>query len=334
MNNAISAAPRTRTLSVVICAYTLDRWDDLRSAVVSVLSQDRPADEVVVVIDHCQGLYERASAEFPGVRVMHSHGRRGVSAARNTGVGAAHGEVIAFLDDDAAAEPGWTARLLARYDDPRVVGVGGRILPRWSTARPVWFPPEFDWVVGCSYPGLPTTVAPVRNFIGANMSFRRSAVVTSGGFRDELARVGAWPPVGCDETELCLRITARNPGAVLLYEPAAEVRHHVPERRTHWSYFRARCFAEGLSKALVARYIGSRPSLASEGTYLRSTIPRAFARNLRRPGRPGALRTVGALSVGVCATVVGYVAGWIRPLGLEGSWSRETSGPPAAEGRR
>ena len=45
--------------------------------------------------------------------------------------------------------------------------------PSGRDGRPRWFPPEFDWVVGCSYTGLPETVAPVRNLIGAAMSFRR-----------------------------------------------------------------------------------------------------------------------------------------------------------------
>jgi glucosyl-dolichyl phosphate glucuronosyltransferase len=339
MNHALPApapAPALGSfpaLSVVVCAYTLDRWGDTRAAVGSVLTQDRRPDEVVLVVDHCPALHERASKELPGVRVVSSSGRRGLSGARNTGVAVAHGDVVAFIDDDATAEPGWAQRLLARYDDPRVVGVGGRVRPRWSTERPVWFPPEFDWVVGCSYQGLPERPARVRNFIGANMSFRRTELLAAGGFLETLGRVGAGT-AGCEETELCLRLAARRPDAVLWYEPAAEVRHRVPEARTHWSYFRSRCYGEGLSKALVARYSGSGPALASERSYLRSTIPRALARNLRRVGRPGALRTVAALAAGVGATVTGYLVGRARPLGSTGlpPHERAAVGPPAKAG--
>lgn len=314
MNSTTSTTAPAPTLSVVVCAYTLDRWEDLCAAVGSVLHQDRPADEVVLVVDHCPALYERASKALSGVRVVPSSGRPGLSGARNTGVAVARGDVVAFLDDDAAAAPGWAQRLLARYDDPRVVGVGGRVRPRWSTGRPVWFPPEFDWVVGCSYRGLPERPARVRNFIGANMSFRRSELLAVGGFLETLGRVGGGP-AGCEETELCLRLVARRPDAVLWYEPAAEVRHRVPEARTRWAYFRSRCYGEGLSKALVARYSGSGPALASERAYLRSTIPRALARNLCRVGRPGALRTAGALAGGVGATVTGYLVGRARRPG-------------------
>lgn len=315
MNDTMSAAHSGPTLSVVVCAYTMDRWEDLRLAIASVLTQSRPPDEVVLVVDHCRALYERASQAMPAVRVVPSRGPRGLSGARNTGVAASHGDVVAFLDDDAAAEPEWAARLLAHYANPRVAGVGGLVRPRWSTRRPVWFPPEFDWVVGCSYRGLPEHTAAVRNFIGANMSFRRTELLAVGGFLTTLGRVGTKPTAGCEETELCLRMASRRPDAILVYEPDAEVRHRVPEARTRWSYFRSRCYGEGLSKALVARYDGTGPALASERAYLRSTIPRALVRSLGRTGRPGAVRTLGALSAGVCVTGTGYLVGRLRAPG-------------------
>jgi GT2 family glycosyltransferase len=312
----VTARPGTdTTLSVVICAYTLDRWDDLSAAVASVQHQHRPPDELVLVADHCPELARRAERRWPGVTVVPNEERRGLSGARNTGVRAVRGEVVAFLDDDAAAAPDWTTRLLAGYRDGAVLGVGGLVRPRWDGGRPRWFPAEFDWVVGCSYRGQPRHAARVRNFIGANMSYRRSELLAVGGFFDAFGRVGSRPVASCDETDLCLRIVARDPRAVLLYAPAAEIRHRVPESRATWGYFRNRCYIEGLSKALVARRCGSGPALASERAYLRSTLPRALARNATRIRRPGALRTIAALSGGVCATVAGYVVGSVRPLG-------------------
>ncbi|WP_051967533.1 glycosyltransferase family 2 protein [Kitasatospora mediocidica] len=309
----MTTIPRTAvlpSLSVVICAYTTERWEDLSAAVASVRSQRHPADEILLVIDHCPELAARARAELDGLRVIPNRQRQGLSGARNTGVEEAGCEVVAFLDDDAAADPDWTARLLAGYLDPRVLGVGGLVRPWWETGRPAWFPREFDWVVGCSYRGLPEQSAQIRNFIGANMSFRRAEMVGAGGFRTDLGRVGT-RPLGCEETELCLRMAARNPGSVLRYEPSAAVRHHVPPARTTWSYFRARCYAEGLSKAAVARYAGSGPALASERGYLRSTIPSALVRGLR----PGGGGTVPALVTGVAATVLGYLRGRLTGRG-------------------
>ncbi|MEV4866731.1 glycosyltransferase family 2 protein [Streptomyces ossamyceticus] len=330
MNSPFSPERHVPSMSVVVCAYTLDRWEDLRAATASLLGQSRAVDEILLVVDHCPDLYERASKELPGVRVVPNRGRRGLSGARNTGVAVSRGEVVAFLDDDAAAEPDWAERLLAPYDDPRVVGVGGFVRPRWSTSRPVWFPPEFDWVVGCSYRGLPERAAPVRNFIGANMSFRKTELLEVGGFLDALGRVGVQPALGDDETELCLRIAARHPDAVLLYEPAAEVRHRVPESRTRWSYFRSRCYVEGRCKALVASRRGSGPALASERVYLRSTVPRALVRSLRP--RPGALRTAGALSAGVSVTVAGYFVGRGRQWASRLAWRPRAAAEPLVGG--
>ncbi|MEV3967572.1 glycosyltransferase family 2 protein [Streptomyces sp. NPDC050698] len=298
------------SLSVIVCAYTLDRWEDLRAAVDSVHSQRRPPDEVVLVVDHCPELQRLATRMLHGVRVLSNQRRKGLSGARNTGVEAAVGEVVAFLDDDATAHPSWTARLLAGHRDPRVAGVGGLVVPWWETDRPPWFPPEFDWVVGCSYRGLPEEPAPVRNFIGANMSFRRDVLRAAGGFRTDLGRVGT-RPLGCEETELCLRIRSRRPDAVLLYDPSATVRHRVPAARATWSYFRSRCYAEGLSKALVARYSEGAAALSSERAYLRSTVPRAYGEALRHR-RSAPARTVLALTLGVGATAAGYAVGSVR----------------------
>jgi glycosyltransferase involved in cell wall biosynthesis len=306
----MTAPPGTATtLSVVICAYTLDRWDDLSAAVASVQHQHRPPDELVLVVDHCPELARRAEQRWPGVKVVRNEERRGLSGARNTGVRSVRGEVVAFLDDDAAAAPDWTTRLLAGYRDGAVLGVGGLVRPRWDGGRPRWFPAEFDWVVGCSYRGLPDRAAPIRNFTGANMSFRRTAALAAGGFRLDLGRVGT-RPVGCEETEFCLRLAEQHPGAELRYEPAAVVHHHVPSTRSTWSYFRARCYAEGRSKAVVARYTGPRPALSSERRYLRHTLPAAVLRSLRRAD----LRAAGALCGGAGLTLLGYAVGRTRGL--------------------
>nr|WP_272923822.1 glycosyltransferase family 2 protein [Streptomyces sp. SID3343] len=302
-------------MTVIVCAYTMDRWDDLTAAVASIRAQDEPPAETILVADHCHELAARATRAFPDVRVLRNRGRRGLSGARNTGVEGARGDIVAFLDDDARAEPDWTMRLLDGYTDPHVLGVGGRIRPAWDTARPAWFPTEFDWVVGCTYRGMPEHAAPVRNLIGANMSFRRRVLIEAGGFRTDLGRVGT-RPLGCEETELCIRAAARHRGGTLGYEPLAVVHHRVPVARTTWRYFRARCWAEGLSKAAVSRHTGARRALAAERSYLSSTIPRALVRPFVSDARaPKA--TVPALVLGVLTTALGYATGRARGLGRD-----------------
>ncbi|HEX5905732.1 MAG TPA: glycosyltransferase family 2 protein, partial [Propionibacteriaceae bacterium] len=158
------------TTSVIICAYTEARWQQLLQAAESVRGQTAPVDEVLVVIDHNDALRHRAEHAMPWVRVIASSGPSGLSGARNTGIAASSGEVVVFLDDDAVAEPDWLSHLLGHYRDPTVLGVGGAAHPVWEGSIPRWWPAEFGWVVGCSYRGQPTKAAPVRNLMGCNMS--------------------------------------------------------------------------------------------------------------------------------------------------------------------
>jgi glycosyltransferase involved in cell wall biosynthesis len=265
------------------------------------------------VVDHNDALLARARERLRGVRVVANAEARGMSGARNTGVGIARGEVVAFLDDDAVAAPDWVARIAAPYRDPQVLGVGGAIEPRWLAGPPGAFPPEFGWVVGCSYEGLPTVAQPVRNLIGANMSVRREVFDSVGGFRHGIGRVGR-VPAGCEETELCIRARQRRPGGVFIYEPTARVMHVVPPARTTWRYFCARCWAEGLSKAQVARARGAHDALASERAYVRRTLPRGVLRGLAdaRDGDLDGLARASGIVAGLGLTALGYVVGRLR----------------------
>jgi glucosyl-dolichyl phosphate glucuronosyltransferase len=304
-------AESRETVSVVICAYAEERWDDLLAAVDSVSAQRTPALETILVIDHNGPLLRRVQAARPDARTLANAEGKGLSGARNTGVRAARGSIVAFLDDDARADSAWLERMLDRYVDPAVVGVGGRVEPEWVGARPGWFPPEFDWVVGCSYRGLPEQAQPVRNMIGANMSLRRSVFDAVGGFREGIGRVGK-RPLGCEETELCIRARRRLPGATILFEPRASVIHRVPAERGSWSYYRARCYAEGLSKAAVASLAGTSDALSSERAHLVRTLPRGVLCGVRDAllrRDPSGLGRALAIAAGLGLAVAGYARG-------------------------
>lgn len=300
--------------SVVVCAYTAQRWDDLVAAVASLHAQTHAPEEVIIVVDHNPALAERCWRELPGVACVENRGRQGLSDARNTGLESSHGDVVAFLDDDAEADPAWLAVLARGYDNPEVVAVGGFAEPVWADGRPGWFPREFDWVVGCTYLGMPEEASPVRNLIGCNMSYRREVFGEVGGFIAGIGRVGT-RPVGCEETELCIRIGQRRPGSVILFDPAAVVRHRVPAQRGTWAYFRSRCYAEGLSKAAVASMVGADRGLASERSYSARTLPRGIVQGLAagvRGERAGFGRAA-AIVAGVSIAAAGYGIGRILP---------------------
>jgi GT2 family glycosyltransferase len=288
---------RDAEISVVVCAYTEQRWGEMLACVASLKRQTLPPREIILVIDHNPALFERSRQHFSGVRVIENREARGLSGARNSGIAAAQGAIIAFMDEDATADPHWLETLASGYTDERVMGVGGEIVPMWSTVRPDWFPEEFDWVVGCTYRGMPTSPAPVRNLIGCNMSFRREISDVNGGFRDGIGRIGS-KPVGCEETEYCIRASQRFPQKHFLYHPAAKVYHYVPENRGTWGYFRSRCYAEGQSKALIGRYVGRGSGLSTETSYATRTLPLGVLRALRQRK----VRRAGAIVAGLLLT--------------------------------
>ncbi|MEW2254474.1 glycosyltransferase family 2 protein [Streptomyces sp. NPDC047869] len=305
-------------ISVVICVYTEDRWEDILAAVSSVRAQSYRALETLLVVDHNAALLDRLAREYreaAGVLVLPNAGPRGLSAGRNTGIAASRGEVVAFLDDDAVAERDWLRRFAEGYADPRVMAVGGRTVPVWASGRrPAWFPEEFDWVVGCTYRGLPPGRVRVRNVLGGNASFRRTAFEAAGGFATGIGRDGDRRPLGCEETELCIRLTRARPGAVLIVDDRAVIHHRVPAARERFAYFRARAWAEGLSKALVARSVGAGEGLASERRYTTRVLPGGVARGLRDAllARPGGAGRAGAIVAGVLTAAGGYAVGSAR----------------------
>jgi hypothetical protein len=300
--------------SVVICAYTEDRLPHIHAAIDSVRSQRPPAVEVILVIDNNPALYKRLIAELPDVTVVENAEAPGLSGARNTGARLAGGDVIAFLDDDATADPGWLAALAGAYADPDVIGVGGLTVPNWQSGRPAWMPAEFYWVVGCNYEGMPGSGQRLRNLFGANMSFRAAAFESVEGFRSDIGRTATGRPLGCEETEFCIRLGQRLPQSRLLMEHAAVVRHFVPDGRCGFRYFVSRCFAEGMSKAQVAEAVGSGDGLSAERGYATRILPRGVARGIAASfrGDLGGLGRAGAIVVGLSVTVAGYAVARAR----------------------
>lgn len=306
-------------VSVVICTYTEKRWDNLVAAVESVQKQSMPPREIIVAVDHNAHLLERVRMHIPGSIAIENSQQRGSSGTRNSGIAIARGSLIAFLDDDAVAEPDWLARLSQGCAHPQVLGASGVVEPLWASKgkkRPAWFPEEFYWVVGCSYRGLSTlpTGATGATYEGC-ACIRREVFEVVGGFRNDMGRVDVFPPTGGEGAELCIRARQRWPQKYFVFEQQAKIHHLVPSQRANWRYFCARCFAEGRSKALVtryARYGGARDSLSTERTYMCQALPRGIMRGIGdaflRFDLTGLLRA-GAIIAGLMLTLVGYLAG-------------------------
>jgi GT2 family glycosyltransferase len=296
--------------AVVIACFSDRRWVQLSAAVGSVLEQTVRPQDIVLVVDHNDGLKRRAQARWPELRVLENRFPRGASGARNTGAFSVDAGVVAFLDDDAVAEPQWLQRLVDFFDDPTVVGVGGAVEPAWETGRPSWFPDPFSWVVGASTPGAGETVTEVRNVWAENMAVRSERFLAVGGFRPDFGKVGTHSSP--EDTDLCIRMTER--GGRWLLVPAARVHHHVPADRTTFRYFLRRSFFEGEGKAAL-QTLSPPGSLAVERAYLSRELPQAFVDGLRSAGRQKRLVPAArsaAIAAGVLAAALGYAWGAVR----------------------
>jgi GT2 family glycosyltransferase len=291
------------SVSVVICAYTERRWDDLVAAVESARAQSATG-QVVLVIDHNAALLQRAESRWPDLEILPNAGVQGLSGARNTGTAAATCDLVAYLDDDARADEHWLEPMVDALTAPDVLGVGGRADPVWPRQQPWFLPRELYWVVGCTYTGQPETLAEVRNVMGCSMLFRRDQVLTVGGFSSDTGRVGSIP-LGGEETDLCIRLRRSHPGSRILFEPRSVVHHRVSADRASWRYLLRRGFYEGVSKAVLSGRLGADDALESERAYSTVVLPRAVARSVLT-GRP--LAAAGII-VTFTVTVAGYLYG-------------------------
>jgi glycosyltransferase involved in cell wall biosynthesis len=313
--------------SVIIPAYTLERWDLLINAVDSVEAQTCPPLELILCIDRNPQLLTRclerwgsqdSSAIFPieivanrfeqddsGAEVhVKAHGskrRFGAGWARNSGAESARGDILVFLDDDAAAATNWLEYLLMPYENPRTVAVGGAPLPLYETSRPTWFPANFDWIFGCAYEGMPKHLAPLGHLIGANMSVRREVFESIGGFHS----------IDFDDLDLCMRVAAQCPGQELLYEPRAIVRHFVPAQRVEWSYFWRRSFFVNREKVHAFAEMGEAANIRAERAFVWRALTEQVANDLSGTfrGRRSGLSQTGAMIVGITMAVAGHVVG-------------------------
>jgi glucosyl-dolichyl phosphate glucuronosyltransferase len=301
-----SAHDACSAVSVVIACHAEERWASLTRAIESAASQAPPPAAVIVAVDHNPPLSARLRAAFPQVAVADNAGTRGASATRNAGGVLVTTPLMAFLDDDATAHPGWLARLLEPFVDPDVIGIGGGVDAVWATGRPTWFPDEFAWVVGASYTGMPDHTAPIRNVWSENMAVRRDAFEAVGGFSIDFGKVGHTSRP--EDTDLCIRMTAAAPVGGWMYVPDARVDHEVPSVRSTLRFFLRRSFWEGRGKVELSRKLADQRDLRSERDYLRRTLPEGVARRLLaglRHRRGGDLAQAGSIVVGVLAAAAG-----------------------------
>jgi glucosyl-dolichyl phosphate glucuronosyltransferase len=297
---------------VIICTHALDRWALLKRAVDSVLAQGVLPQRLIIAVDHNDELVQRCQQEWcngkngSSVEILavanRFAGRKGSSI--NTALLLTGSEIIVFLDDDAEAAPDWLERVLTVYATrPGAVAVGCAPLPNYEAPRPGWFPPEFDWVLGCHYQSMPDQLGPTNRLIGTSLSARREAILDIGG----------WHQDDHDDMDLSERIAHQyGPGSVL-YEPQAVVQHFVSAERLTWSYFWRRCYYTNQRKPTVLADLGGAANMRAELRFvfgvLRSCLPACRAALTGHPERLVQLLTA---LVGIVIAGSGYAVAKAR----------------------
>src|ERR1700682_1120675 len=229
-------------VTVILCTYS--RCQSLLQALESVAASQMPDsfEWQVLIIDNNSKDQTREVAEAfcrrdPAPFRYMFEPQQGKSNALNRGIREAHGEVLAFMDDDVTVEPTWLYNVTAPLQDARWAGVGGRIVPPLNFSPPSWLALDGPYDLGGilalfdkGREGVELTEAP----FGTNMAFRREIFEKCGLFRPAL---GPCPgsEIRGEDTEFGRRVLKG--GDRLWYEPSAIVHHAVPESRVQKKYF-------------------------------------------------------------------------------------------------
>ncbi|HEV8713149.1 MAG TPA: glycosyltransferase [Candidatus Binatia bacterium] len=203
------ALPEYPKVSVVVCAHNAERT--MAPCLASLEKLHYPNYEVIVVNDGSQDRTREICERFEFIRLINQE-NKGLSAARNVGIEAAIGEIVAFTDSDCVADTDWLTYLVATFVRSGRAAVGG---PN--------FPPPEDTLVPSAVavsPGGPTHVLlndeVAEHIPGCNMAFRKEALEEINGFDPVFRAAG-------DDVDLCWRL--QNQGYQIGFSPAAVVWH-------------------------------------------------------------------------------------------------------------
>ncbi len=236
-------------LSVIVCTH--DRPADLERCLEGLAAQRHPAE--VVVVDSassvsCRPLVERYRSRIAQLACIYVD-EPGLSLARNAGVAASAGAIVAFVDDDAVPEPEWSGHIMRAFSRWDIGCVGGACAPAFHSPRPRWLSGRLLQLAGITRFG--SVAREPRSSsewpFGANMAFRREALESVGPFSTTLGRHGRALLSG-EDSDMVARVIAD--GWRVWLEPAAVVDHAVHAERCRSRYYWRRLWWNGVSRAV------------------------------------------------------------------------------------
>ena len=320
-------------VSVVVCTYTMDRYDVFTEAVESALTQTYEPLEVVLVIDGNPEVYDRAVADFgdrENVVVHDNEENRGISFSRTKGAELASGEIVAFIDDDGVAEADWIATHVKTYEETDAVAVAGYVAPNWVADKPDFFPAEFYWLVGCTETGFAEDGEEIRNGYGSNVSYRRDVFLDVGGYDVNTGRKGD-RHVQAHEAPVGIRIREAY-GRGVIYIEDAVVHHTLFDYRGEFRWLVFRSFWQGFSKRVMELlYPGAQ---GNESAFLKDLFVRALPSRAKRTVAERStepIKEAVAILVFTGAVGLGYLYGLMKRDVLREEVDGEADAEPASE---
>jgi glycosyltransferase involved in cell wall biosynthesis len=292
-------------------------YEHFTEAADSILSQSYDDIELVVVVDGTPEVYEQVVDSYGDrekVVVECNDDNVGLLKSRNRGAEIASGDVVAFMDDDAVADPEWIERLVRAYEDEDAIAVGGRMTAEWVAGKPSFLPEEFYWLVGVTHRGFADEPGEVRNTFGSNISFRSDVFEELDGFDLEIGGRKGDVNLQGGETEVCARRRSQY-GQGVWYDPNAIVAHKVFDYRTEFRWLLDRAFWQGYSKRAMETMIDDEGG--EEGEFLNRLltefVPSRLFHLLRSPSIAQLIQLLG-----LCAFTItvgfGYLYGLTRSL--------------------
>lgn len=311
---------RSDSVAVIVCSYSMQRYNFVREAIQSLLNQSRPADEIILVVSGSRELQEHVSRDYrtnKDIRIVFSEKPLNASAARNRGISETSCDILLFTDDDVVAHPDWVKNIINSYAGQQVLGVGGNILPEWLGEKPRYLPEELFWLVGAVHESLfPEVAAEVRNVFGPNMSFRRTVFEQVGYFNEQLSFAGGGKSnIQGEEPEFGIRMLHKL-GRGVIYNPEAIIYHKVPPAKYKLSALFRRSFYQGYTKSLMPKYKGSVSRLAAERDYFKILYKKYIPQHIKGMfcgrDRINQLKKICVLQTSVILTGLGYLYGLAR----------------------
>ncbi|MFR9527439.1 MAG: glycosyltransferase family 2 protein [Rikenellaceae bacterium] len=250
-----------KKISIVIATY--NRWDSLLVTLRSVAAQNLGPElwECVVVNNNSSDKTHQTAEEFAAahphldIKVCFER-RQGLSWARNCGIEQSCGEIVAIIDDDEIINEGFAAAYLDLFErHAEVASAGGKIIPKYESARPRWMSHYTELPIANPLDlGDDERPFPVGRIPGGgNMAIRRSALERHGLFDVELGRT-AERLIGGEESDLFERLASG--GEQCWYCPTAVMWHIIPDSKLTLDYFDRLTYNIGVSQRLRAKISG------------------------------------------------------------------------------